>query len=203
MFVSANAARGLLNAAPGLCAAFGPGLRAWSPGPGTAQLLVRLGLPREAIAQPMAGASQFDSESLWQQVAPQVRPGFRVLIVRGADESGQAAGRDWLMRQVRAAGGEVADVAAYARVRPAGLAERLRALDAPDGRHGWLFSSSHAVAQLRALAASGEWMHDWSRDVALCTHGRIAEAASALGLGQVRVCRPAFDEVRASIESFA
>lgn len=202
MFVSANAARGLLGAAPGLAAAFGTGLRAWSPGPGTARLLVELGIAPTAIDQPVAGASQFDSESLWQQVAPQARPGFGVLIVRGADESGQAAGRDWLMRQVRAAGGQVADVAAYARTRPAGLAGQLRALDAARAgrRQGWLFSSSHAVTQLRALAEAGEWQHDWTGDVVLCTHERIAQAASALGLGTVKVCRPAFDDVRMAME---
>ena len=57
--------------------------RAWAPGPGTLRALLRAGVPLDCIDSPAPDATQFDSESLWQQVATQVRAGDRILIVRG------------------------------------------------------------------------------------------------------------------------
>ncbi|ARU05253.1 hypothetical protein CCO03_11695 [Comamonas serinivorans] len=212
MFVSANAVRGLLAAAPDLARAFGTTARAWAPGPGTAQALLDAGLAPEAVDRPAAHARQFESESLWAQVAGQVVPSragqpFRLLLIRGADEGGQIVGRNWLLQQVHNLGGVVGDVAAYQRGRPGDLPARLRAL--PPGRQGWLFSSSHAVANLLAevfkqsAGAEQAWRHDWSCDQALCTHARVAQAAQALGFASVHVCRPVLAEVVASIESLA
>lgn len=47
--------------------------RAWAPGPGTLRALLRAGVPLDCIDSPAPDATQFDSESLWQQVATQVR----------------------------------------------------------------------------------------------------------------------------------
>jgi len=54
--------------------------RAWAPGPGTARALQQAGWPAARLDSPPTEAAQFDSEALWQRVAPQVRPGARVLI---------------------------------------------------------------------------------------------------------------------------
>ncbi|SDC48697.1 uroporphyrinogen-III synthase [Paracidovorax valerianellae] len=210
MFVSANAVRYFFesNRPP---AQYPLGdiaikTRAWSPGPGTAQALRECGLPAEDIDQPAATAGQFDSESLWEQVQPQVRPGDRILIVRGsqgdADGPGDTAqggtGREWLAQQIAAAGGQVDFVAAYERCAPQ-LTREQQALATEAATDGslWLFSSSEAVAHLAAALPGQNW-----RDArALVTHPRIAQAADAAGFGAVRQCRPAFDDVVASIES--
>ena len=181
--------------------------RAWAPGPGTARALEQAGVPRSAIDGPAPDAPQFDSEALWQQVAPQVQPGDRVLIVRGrsatpqsAHESPQGNGREWLAQQIEARGGQVEFVVAYQRGAPRFTAQEV-ALAQQAARDGsvWLLSSSEAVAHL-AEALPGQ---HWGAAHALATHPRIAEAARAAGFGTVRECRPALEDVVASIESAA
>ena len=181
--------------------------RAWTPGPGTARALEQAGVPPGCIDGPAADAPQFDSEALWQQVAAQIRPGDRVLIVRGrsatpqgAHDSSQGNGRDWLARQIEAAGGMVEFVVAYQRGAPHFSAHEVALAQqaACDGSL-WLLSSSEAVAHL-AEALPGQ---HWGAAHALATHPRIAEAARAAGFGTVGECRPALDDVVASIESAA
>ena len=200
MFVSANAAQGLLAAAPATLAA--PALhaietRAWSTGPGTTRALLEAGWPAARVDAPPPDAAQFDSEALWACVQGQLRPGLRVLIVRGGNAAGRLAGRAWLAEQLRSAGAVVEQVAAYRRAAPA-LDEAQRALAASavgDGSR-WLFSSSEAIANLRVALPE----QDWSAAVALATHPRIAQAASAAGFGVVREAPPTLDAVAASIE---
>ncbi len=176
------------------------GTRAWSPGPGTTQALQRAGWPVSGIDAPAPDAPQFDSESLWEQVKPQLLPGRRILIVRGANAQGQVAGRDWLAKQLRAAGLAVEEVAAYRRIRPSLDAGGL--LLARAGARGdgvWLFSSSEAVANLVELLPEC----DWSGGRAIATHPRIAEAARQAGFGYVIETHPTLQAVAASIESIA
>ena len=181
--------------------------RAWAPGPGTARALEQAGVPRSAIDGPAPDAPQFDSEALWQQVAPQVQPGDRVLIVRGrsatpegAHESPQGNGREWLAQQIEARGGQVEFVVAYQRGAPRFTAQEVAlAQQAAQNGSVWLLSSSEAVAHL-AEALPGQ---HWGAAHALATHPRIAEAARAAGFGTVRECRPALEDVVASIESAA
>jgi uroporphyrinogen-III synthase len=105
--------------------------RFWAPGPGTArrlaQALAGVGQGVDRIDAPPPDAAQFDSESLWPVVAPQLRAGSRVLIVRGhsvvagdeaATPSAGGNGRDWLIRQCELAGAEVQTVVAYERHAP-------------------------------------------------------------------------------------
>jgi uroporphyrinogen-III synthase len=179
--------------------------RAWAPGPGTVRALEQVGVPRTAIDGPAPDAPQFDSEALWSQVATQIQPGDRVLIVRGrsatpqgAHESEQGSGRDWLARQIEAAGGQVDFVVAYQRGAPQWTAAEVAlAQQAAQDGSLWLLSSSEAVAHL-AEALPGQ---HWGAARALATHPRIAAAARAAGFGSVRECRPALEDVVASIES--
>lgn len=199
MFVSGNAVTGFLRAdgAPALEVVR---TRAWSPGPGTTAALRQAGWPAGRIDAPAPDAGQFDSEALWACVAGQVQAGARVLIVRGADAAGRLAGRDWLARQLAAAGAVVDQVAAYRRA-PAHLdaSQQARALAAAGDGSLWLFSSRESVDNL-AQALPGV---DWRAARALVTHPRIAEAARRHGFGHIQETRPALPDVLASLESLA
>lgn len=196
MFVSTNAVRHFFAARSASPWPAGP--RAWAPGGATAAELRRAGVPPERIVTPAAGAAQWDSEHLWPQVAPHVGPGFRLLVVRGADRRGRPAGRDWLSDQVHAAGGTVDWVSAYTRRPPAwNEAQRTLATAARGPDDAWLFSSSEALRHLAELLPHAAW----GRATALATHPRIAETAAAAGFGRVVTSGPGLEAVVASIES--
>ena len=172
--------------------------RCWATGPGTAAALRSVGLPDDRIDTPPPGAAQFDSEALWTVVRPQLQPGAGVLIVRGGDADGRPTGRDWLAREIAAAGGICETVVAYRRLPPKlGEAERQLAADAAHAPAVWLFSSSEAVVHLRqALPATS-----WRSACAVATHPRIAQAVNEAGFGTVVSSRPVLEAVVASIES--
>ena len=135
-----------------------------------------------------------------------VRPGQRVLIVRGSDAAATldpgapGVGRDWLANTLRGAGVEVDFVVAYARQAPRWSGQQLALAQgaAQDGSL-WLFSSAEAIANLRQLLPQ----QDWRSARALTTHPRIAQAAREAGFGVVQESRPSLQEIVASIESLA
>lgn len=186
--------------------------RCWAPGPGTARALRAAGVPAAAIDQPSAQAAQFDSEALWAVVAPQVQPGWRLLIVRGQSDGAEAPvvadapplvagqGRDWLAERVRERGGVVHGCAAYARVCPVWTPEQHDAAQAAlrDGAV-WLFSSSEAVAHLARLMPQ----QHWGASRALATHPRIADAVATLGFGEVVRSRPSLADVTCALADMA
>lgn len=174
--------------------------RVWSPGPGTAETLMALGVPAACIDRPATDAAQFDSESLWAQVHDQVCAGERVLVVRGADAGAppHGTGREWLAQQLRARGAEVDFVVAYTRAAPVfSPAQHALARQAAHNGAWWLLSSSEALAHLRTALPD----QAWAQARALVTHPRIAQAARAAGFAVVHECRPALADVVASIES--
>lgn len=198
MFVSGNAVRHFFAQQP-------PGepwpatARAWAPGPGTRVALLQAGLDAALVDSPAASSAQFDSETLWNQVGAQVRPGDLVLIVRGGDAQGTSKGRDWLADQLASAGARVELIVAYRRQAPEFSPAQLQvALDAAAAGDAWLFSSSQAVSHLRAALPN----QDWSHARALATHERIAQAARKAGFGVVCESRPTVDAVIAALESF-
>jgi uroporphyrinogen-III synthase len=194
MFVSAAAVEHFFAAPAGALAL---SARCWATGPGTSQTLQAVGVPAELIDAPAPDAAQFDSEALWARVAPQVGAGARVLIVRGGDAGGRANGRDWLARQIEAAGGTVETIVAYRRLPPAfDAADRRLALEGARGAAIWLFSSSEAIGNLcRALPEI-----DWKASRAVTTHARIAQTAREAGFGSVRTSLPTVAALVASIE---
>lgn len=195
MFVSGQSVQQFRRAAPSH--PWPPGPRAWSTGPGTSAALLEAGVPEALVDAPPADAVSFDSEALWAVVHEQVRPGVRVLVVRGADAKGQAGGRDWLARQLEARGAAVEQLAAYRRVIPPWTpAERAAAASAAEGAV-WLLSSSEGVANLGILLPGA----DWSRARAIATHERIAQSARAAGFGVVWPSRPSLEAVAAVLES--
>lgn len=196
--------------------------RFWAPGPGTAralaQALAGLGMSADLIDAPPADAAQFDSEHLWPVVAAQLRPGARVLMVRGQspelDDSRDAprgtqhgaqrvaaqpgTGRDWLIQRCEAAGARVEACVAYERRAPVlSVAEQALIQDAGGVGQLWLFSSSEALTNLQALAPG----QDWSAATALATHPRIAAGARAAGFGRVIESRPALPDVVSALKS--
>lgn len=171
-------------------------VRAGSPGPGTSAALRARGVPPAAIVEPAADAAQFDSESLWAELAAADWRGAAVTIVRGD------GGRDWLAETLRAHGATVAFVSAYQRVAPvldAAATMRLRHALAEPARHLWFFSSSEAVGHLATLDPA---MHRRTA-TALATHPRIAATARDAGFAQVHECRPTPAAVIACIQSIA
>ena len=202
MFVSANAVRFFFQQKPDDPGVGWPfpaiGTIAWATGPGTCRALQRAGLAPDRIVAPPPDAAQFDSEALWASVRADVRPGQRVLIVRGSDASGQGAGRDWLGDQLEGAGVAVERVLAYRRVAPAwGPSQRARARAAASDASWWLFSSSEAIDNLQRCLPD----EAWGGARALATHPRIAARARAAGFGVVCESRPALAELMASIKS--
>lgn len=206
MFVSGNAVDGFFASKPAAAVAFcsqaAVQTRAWATGPGTVAALRRAGVAPALIDAPDADAAQFDSEALWQVVASQVKPGGRVLIVRGSDGQaegpGQGVGRNWFASRVEAAGAVADFVVAYQRSRPRLSPQQVQLARAAAGDGSvWLFSSSEAIANLQACLPD----QDWTAARAIATHARIAAAARAAGFGVVRESRPALADIMGSIES--
>jgi len=188
MFVSANAVEQFFALRPP-GAAWPGALRAGSTGQGTSAALRSCGVPPALVAQPAPGEPS-ESEALWQQIADQPWRGRRVLVVRGE------GGRNWLAQQFEHAGAQVAFLVAYQRRRPvlddAQATLLARALADPL-HHVWLFSSSEAVDNLRALNPGADWFFSQ----ALATHPRIAAVARAAGFAQVSVVEPQVQAVAA------
>lgn len=211
MFVSGNAVEQFFVSKPALAPGFGSQeamkTRAWAVGPGTARALLRAGVAPDRLDAPPQDAGQFDSETLWQGVSAQVRPGERVLIVRGGDATGGAdagagpgAGREWFANRVAQAGGRVEFVVAYQRGAPefSSGARQLAGAAATDGSV-WLFSSTQALAHLSA------WLpgQSWAQARAVATHPRIAATAKKAGFGEVCETRPTLPDVVATLRRLA
>lgn len=207
MFVSPQAVRGFwADVAQPPAQAWPADVRAWAPGPGTARALQVAGVPLSAIDAPASDAAQFDSEALWAQVAPQVHPSHRLLLVRGLSLTApvvatgvqQGQGRDWLAQHCQAQGGQVVYGVAYQRRPPVWDATRCaQAQQALQDGSVWLLSSSEALAHLVALLPGAA---PWAHMRVLATHPRIAQTARALGVGVVHTSRPAWPDVRRGLE---
>jgi uroporphyrinogen-III synthase len=211
MFVSGNAVAHFYASKPSLVPVDIEYLaiksRAWATGPGTVRALQYAGVADCLIDAPPPDAPQFDTEALWRVVQPQVRPGNRVLIVRGAQQANQAgaapvevagAGRDWFASQLMQAGAQVDFVVAYQRGVPVlSELEKAQARAAAVDGSVWLFSSSEAITNLQQAMPQ----QSWGAARAVATHLRIADKAKQAGFGVVCESRPALSSVVASIES--
>lgn len=212
MFVSAAAVRYFFAACPPDWHRPAALPRSWTPGLGTAEAVRRawtdLGVDHPVVDAPAADATQFDSEALWTQVAPQVGAGFSVLLVRGGSDAlltphatspWAGAGRDWLAQRCVERGAKVQAVVAYERRLPdwSDQAQRARlqeALQIPI----WQLSNREALQALQAVPPER-----WANKTALVTHPRIAEAAQALGFGRVQLCAPGVPAFVAALESLS
>jgi uroporphyrinogen-III synthase len=201
MFVSANAVR-MLNQGfahiPHWKEKLGHETRSWCTGPGTAAALLQMGVPAGQIDQPACNAAQLDSEALWEVVKGQVRPGLEVLLIRGADESGALAGRDWLEQQLEHAGAKVSAVAAYQRLKvELTVAQKTQIQDWVTHGAVWLFSSSACLQSLVSQCPD----INWSKAKSVVTHPRIAALAQQLGWHSPTIAPPGIQSLLASIKS--
>ncbi len=192
VFVSPNAVHGFFDAGTRDARAWPAHARAAATGPGTVAALRERGVPSECIVAPPVDAAQFDSEALWTVVAAWTWAARPAWIVRGN------GGRDWLGKQLRDAGAEVRVIQSYERAAPALDADERALLAtalAEPARWIWMFSSSEAVENLRALAPDAHW----SAARALASHPRIAEAVEAAGFGAVTLVAPTPSAVAAAV----
>lgn len=208
MFVSGNAVEHFFASNVAVAQVFSASsaikTRALATGPGTVAALLRAGAEAVWIDAPGQDSQQFDSEALWAVMGAQVRPGYKVLVVRGLGAvvpeaaSSEGHGRDWFANQVLAAGGSVDYVVAYQRVavRLQGDELALAQQAASDGSV-WMFSSSEAIGNLVASCPG----RDWSLAKSVVTHPRIGDAARKAGFGTVVESRPSLASLLASIES--
>lgn len=208
MFVSGNAVDHFFASNPAMarvfCAEAAIKTRALATGPGTVAALLRAQAEPAWIDAPGPDSAQFDSEALWAIIGTRVRPGYKVLVVRGVGATAleaapaQGHGRDWFARQVQAAGGSVSYVVSYQRVevRLQGDALALAQQAASDGSV-WMFSSSEAIGNLLASCPG----QDWTLAKSVVTHPRIGEAARQAGFGTVVESRPSLASLLVSIES--
>ncbi len=210
-FVSVPAVEHFFAAVPDAAARWNAlQVRAWAPGRGTLHALLAAGVSPERIDSPPQDAAQFDSETLWPLIQPQLAAaraaGQCVLRVRGTDDPQPDAihpdygsGRDWMGEQLVQAGITVRTVVAYQRQAPRWTdAQREAVRQLADARHLWLWSSSQALQNLQKLLPQ----QDWSRACALATHPRIAGKAAAAGYQSVLQTRPTLHDVSQSIQSW-
>ncbi|MCS6810424.1 MAG: uroporphyrinogen-III synthase [Tepidimonas sp.] len=175
-----------------------PPVRLWAPGEGTARALRAWGVPAPRIDCAPAEAERIDAEALWSVVAPQVRAGFALLVVRG-DSEGAGQGREWLLQQVRAGAGRAEAVSVYRRRAASWDAHQQQLARQAAAGGVWLLSSSEAAAYLPRVLPEGAW----GQATALATHPRIAAVAQTLGFGRVLTTRPALADVLQALESMA
>lgn len=140
-----------------------------------------------------------DSEHLLASLDLSVFAGRRVLIVRGE------SGRELMADTLRAAGAQVAAVAAYRRSVPplsAALAAELGALLA--GPNDWIITSSEALRGLAGLVRELDPATGLARLQAqhlIVPHARIAETARALGCDRITLTGSGDARLLAAIQS--
>lgn len=187
--------------------------KCWATGPGTAQALLKHGVPESQIVSPPANAAQFDSPQLWEISKHLLKPGERVLFVRGLDQPTTRAaslqhvpatdkaptGSQWLMSQLHQSGVLVSEIAVYKRSAPQWSEEqKLKIQQTFNAQSIWIFSSSLSLEHLGSLLPH----QDWSKGRSIATHDRIAQTAVAMGWGVVKASRPTLSDVLTSLKSF-
>lgn len=210
-FVSVPAVEHFFAAVPDAAARWNAlEVRAWAPGRGTRHALLAAGVRPNRIDSPPQDAAQFDSETLWPLILPQLAAagaaGHCVLRVRGTDDpqpeatlADHGSGRDWMGQQLAQAGIAVRTVVAYQRQAPQwNEAQREVARHLAAAGNLWLWSSSQALQNLQQLLPEQDFRHA----TALATHPRIAGKAGEAGFGRILQARPTLHDVSQSIQSW-
>ena len=171
-------------------------------GEGSRAALARHGIigARYRIHVPV-DASRSDSEHLLQALDTAALAGHKALVVRGE------TGRELLPDALRAAGLDVATVAAYRRAVPGltpDLAATLRGL--LEERNDWIVTSSEALRGLAGLVEQldgGASVAKLQRQHLIVPHARIAETAGALGFTAVTLTGSGDERLLAALQSRA
>ena len=168
-------------------------------GEGSRQALRRHGVPDGARVFCPVDHERSDSEGLLQALDLAALRGKPVLILRGE------SGRELLGDALRAAGAEVATVAAYRRAMPPFDEARRRQLEQLlQGPHDWLITSSEALRNLLDMAARlklADGIATMQGQRLIVPHMRIAETARALGFTRIVQSRSGDDGLIAALQS--
>jgi uroporphyrinogen-III synthase len=195
-FVSPNAidaAFGILPAWPEdvAIAVVGEGSRAALARHGVTSANARIFSPRDP--------KRTDSQTLLQALDLDALRGKHVLIVRGE------TGRELLADELRAAGVQVAQVAAYRRAAPAldeaGRLQLTRLLDEPND---WIVTSSEALRNLIEMVeqlGNGCALTKMQQQRLIVPHARIAETAEMLGIRNVILTGSGDEQLLAALQS--
>lgn len=181
-------------------------IRAWAVGQGTRDALLQKGISPDKIDTPSANAAQFDSDILWQQVAPQLNTpqaqNKSILLVRGTDDNAQLPSPhkknrlEYILQTHRVAH---TSVFVYTRKAPIWTAQQQACAQQLIQKNSvWLFSSSMAVLHLPHLLPSIQ-APQWRTQQAIATHARIAQTAATIGFCNIEQCRPVLNDVVQSI----
>ncbi len=165
-FISANAAE--YGAPP--VGRWPRSLRAYAPGPGTAEALAGVGVPDARIP-----ATTYDSDGLLELPDLADVRGRRVVIFRGS------GGREQLAETLSRRGASVESVDCYRRAAPAGDASGLVEVLREGRAHALTLTSSEGADNLMR-AAGDEGRALLARIPAFVPHPRIADRVRALGL---------------------
>jgi uroporphyrinogen-III synthase len=129
---------------------------------------------------------QWDSEGLWQELQAL---GWNWLNKKVVIFKGEG-GRDWLSDTLKKAGATVESISTYSRVpldvkNPAWHAVRQMDIS----KSLWLLTSSEAVRYLGQVTRD-QFSQGLQSASALCPHRNIADAAKAIGFGEVFTSEP-------------
>lgn len=188
MFVSPNAAHYFFQYANNK--KWPPHVRAGSPGEGTTQNLIQLGIPSTLIDQPESHQEK-DTDFLWHNIKDRNWKTAQVLLVRGKSAK---PNRDNLMIQLQEAGAFVQPLVVYQRESGIFSNSGLSWLHSEKAKQAcWIISSSESLTALKD--------YDCSEAIAIVIHPRIAKAAREAGFGQVIHAQPSLNSLLDAVES--
>jgi uroporphyrinogen-III synthase len=129
---------------------------------------------------------QWDSEGLWQELQKLDWDwaAKKIILFKGD------GGREWLADTLKKAGATVEAISTYSRIpldldNPAW--QSIRAMDFSSSL--WILTSSEAVRYLGGVAKD-QLGQNLSHASAICPHDNIADAAEAIGFGEVFTTEP-------------
>lgn len=142
-----------------------------------------------------------DSQTLLKELDLDALKGKRVLIVRGE------TGRELLADELRTAGIEVTQVAAYRRAAPAlDQARRTQLTALLDSHNDWVVTSSEALRILMHMArqvADGSGVAKMQQQHVIVPHVRIQETAQTLGFRDITLTGSGDERLLAALQSRA
>lgn len=142
-----------------------------------------------------------DSQTLLEVLDLAALNGRRVLIIRGE------TGRELLADELRAAGVQVTQVAAYRRTAPnLDQARRSQLLQLLDVKSDWIVTSSEALRILMRLVqqlAESNGVAKMQQQRILVPHRRIAETARTLGFREIILTGSGDEPLLAALQSSA
>jgi uroporphyrinogen-III synthase len=146
-------------------------------------------------------AERTDSQTLLEVLDLKALRGRQILIVRGE------TGRELLADELRAAGVQVRQVAAYRRVAPRlDKARRTQLLALLDSHNDWIITSSEALRILLQTVeqiAGADGVAKMQQQHLVVPHIRIEESAKALGFRDVVLTGSGDDSLLVALQSHA